>query len=74
MPAERKEKIKAAIAEAAALDDPGTHHNVSALSGDRSDTHRLRIGSYRAIFRLVNDEEPKLLEVLQVGPRGDVYK
>lgn len=34
--------------------------------------YRLRIGSYRAIYRLIN--EVMIIEVLKIGSRGDVYK
>ena len=73
MPAQRKEQVKAAITEVAGLDEPATHPNVTAMSGEWSGCLRLRIGRYRAIFHLVEREEAELLEVLQVGPRGDVY-
>lgn len=33
---------------------------------------RLRIGNYRAIFRI--DEREKVVYVRIIGPRGDVYK
>lgn len=33
---------------------------------------RLRIGTYRAIFRIVNDE--LIIYVFDIGARGDIYK
>lgn len=33
---------------------------------------RLRIGNYRAIFRV--DEQEKSIYIRVIGPRGDVYK
>jgi len=44
------------------------------MGGDHESCQRLRIGSYRAIYRLVDREGLPTLEVLQVGPRGDIYK
>ena len=73
MPANRKEQVKAAIAEVAALDDPSAHQNVKPMKSDWEGCHRIRIGSYRAIYRLTEREEGEIMEVLQVGPRGDVY-
>lgn len=39
---------------------------------------RLRVGSYRAILRVIPPELPEApegtLDVLLIGPRGDVYK
>jgi mRNA interferase RelE/StbE len=34
--------------------------------------YRLRIGGYRAIYRLLNDV--MIIEVLKIGSRGDIYK
>lgn len=37
-----------------------------------TDARRLRIGTYRAILEIVGDDLQVL--VLDIGPRGDVYK
>lgn len=74
MPIERKEQIKTALAEIAALEDPLTDPNVKQMGGTWESCQRLRIGGYRAIYRLVDRDGLPTLEVLQVGPRGDVYK
>ena len=49
----------------------------SGLSGDIKplkgrDNWRLRVGSWRVVLRI--DEKSKRIDVLFVGPRGDVYK
>jgi mRNA-degrading endonuclease RelE of RelBE toxin-antitoxin system len=48
------------------------------MSGDWTGCHRLRVGPYRAILRAVPPEFPEApdgtLDVLIIGPRGDVYK
>jgi len=36
------------------------------------DTRRLRVGEYRVIFRLENDV--LIIVVVDIGPRGGVYK
>ena len=74
MPADRKEQIKAAVAELAGLENLMQHPSIKPMSGDWPGCVRLRIGSYRAIIRPMDDEQGTRLEVLQVGPRGDVYK
>lgn len=79
IPQERKGKIFAALDDVVSLADPTTHQSVKKMKGDRSSCWRLRIGSYRAIFKVVADEkDPEkqllVLLVLTVGPRGDVYK
>lgn len=38
----------------------------------KSTKNRLRIGSYRAIYRLLN--EVMIIEALKIGSRGDIYK
>lgn len=37
-----------------------------------NDIFRLRIGDYRAVFRIVDDE--LLVYVFDIGARGDIYK
>lgn len=37
-----------------------------------NDIFRLRIGDYRAVFRIVNDE--LVVYVFEIGKRGDIYK
>ena len=73
MPADRKAQVKAAVDEVAALEAPLSHPNVKALGGEWSGCLRLRVGRYRAIFHIVADGGKECLEVLQVGPRGDIY-
>ena len=45
-------------------------HDISKLKG--RDGYRLRIGSFRVLY-LIQDEEIIVL-VLDIGPRGDIYK
>ena len=39
---------------------------------DYDDIFRLRIGKYRAIFRVIKDEI--IISVIDIGSRGDIYK
>ena len=73
MPVERKEQIKAALADIAALPDLSAHPNVKAMKGEWSGCFRLRVGRYRAIFRFSTIKDTEILETLIVGPRGNVY-
>lgn len=43
-------------------------NNVKALTG--SPFIRLRVGDWRVIM----DDQGTVLEILEIGPRGDVYK
>ncbi len=41
-------------------------------SKEYDDIYRLRIGKYRAIFRIIDDK--LVVFVLNIGSRGDIYK
>ncbi len=73
IPADRKEQIKAALAGVASLPDTQAHPNIKSMAGDWSGCYRLRVGQYRAIFRLASRDGLEVMEVLQVGPRGGIY-
>ncbi|NQX01816.1 type II toxin-antitoxin system RelE/ParE family toxin [bacterium] len=73
MPHGRKEQVKAAIAEVAGLSDIGSHSNVKAMQAEWMGCYRLRIGRYRALFKITREGAAEFFEVLAVGPRGDVY-
>ena len=53
------------------FDHPIEHPQVRALAGDLKDYFRLRIGSYRVIFAVLN--EKKIIAVVNIVPRGDAY-
>jgi len=78
MPGDRQEQMRAALQTVAALSDLASSPNVRPMSGEWTGCHRLRVGSYRAILRAVPPELPEApegtLDVLVIGPRGDVYK
>jgi mRNA interferase RelE/StbE len=68
MPDDRKEQVKSAIAEVAELSDMHAHPSVKAMRGEWEGCLRLRVGGYRVIFRVAES-----IEILHVGPRGDIY-
>ena len=45
--------------------------DVKKLQG-RAEDYRLRVGDYRIIF--TKDDEELLIYVIEIAPRGDVYK
>jgi mRNA interferase RelE/StbE len=47
--------------------------NIVALQG-RDNEFRLRIGKYRIIFEYRQNDTEKVLYILDVGSRGDIYK
>ena len=70
--------MRAALQAVAALPDHASSPNVRPMSSDWAACHRLRVGPYRTIFRVIPPELPEApdgtLDVLAIGPRGDVYK
>ena len=78
MPCDRQAQLRAALHAAAALTNLADSPQVRPMSGEWAGCHRLRVGSYRAILRVLPPELPDApevtLEVLAIGPRGDIYK
>jgi mRNA-degrading endonuclease RelE of RelBE toxin-antitoxin system len=54
---------------------PAELPNVKAMQGEWHGCWRMRVGSLRIIFRIVlQHDAAEAMEILQIGPRGDVYK
>ena len=76
IPKERASQILAAIDRLAELPNPASHPNVRLMHGEWSGFSRMRVGSYRVIFRVREQEsaaEVKIIAVTHIGARGDVY-
>jgi mRNA interferase RelE/StbE len=69
---ELRGRIKKELTEMGDLIDPLTHPAVKPLIGEMRGFYRIRIGSYRAIFSIIH--EIKTIAVVNIAPRGDVYK
>lgn len=74
MPPDRSSQMIATLEEVAALEDINTHPAINLLSGTDTPAYRLRVGSYRALLRLMEEVRIEILYVDRIGPRGDVYK
>jgi mRNA-degrading endonuclease RelE of RelBE toxin-antitoxin system len=74
MPPGRRAQMIATLEEVAKLKDINTHPAVKMFSGIDANVYRLRVGSYRALLRLIDENEIEILFVDRIGPRGDVYK
>ncbi len=68
VPSKDRKAIKDKISKLAFF--PLVHLDVRKLKGFEN-TYRLRVGNYRIIFEYYKDE--KLIKVLKIGARGDVY-
>jgi mRNA interferase RelE/StbE len=42
------------------------------LSGDLSEFHKLRVGSYRVVYEILRDEQ--LIVIHQIGHRREIYR
>ncbi|MBQ9617648.1 MAG: type II toxin-antitoxin system RelE/ParE family toxin [Oscillibacter sp.] len=48
--------------------------DVKTLEGYSDHRKRLRVGSWRVIYRYTTENQVEILLVLDVGNRGDIYK
>jgi mRNA interferase RelE/StbE len=67
LPANEARRIRAGIADYAAEPDVRAHH-VMKLKG--RDGFRLRVGNWRILF----DVNGSVLEILEIGSRGSIYR
>lgn len=65
-----KNKVKEVINQL--RENPYLIPNVKPLEGSNHDDYRIRIGSLRLLYRVHNDT--LIIIVLDLGPRGDIYK
>ena len=55
-----------------AEDPEALKNNIKKLHGDIADLYRLRVGSYRIIFR--KDRKDLIVLIIRIGHRSDVYR
>jgi mRNA interferase RelE/StbE len=72
LPKQIRLKTKKILAELETLPYPLSHKDVLPLTGELRGFCRLRIGAYRIIFRIL--EEERIIAVVNFYPRGDAYK
>lgn len=48
--------------------------DIKSMQGYSDGRKRLRVGTWRIIYRIDNDEQIEVLLVLDIGNRGDIYK
>ena len=64
-------KIKEKLRALSRQQNPLENVQVRALTGELKGFYRLRIGDYRIIFALL--EEEKVIAIVNILPRGDAY-
>ena len=48
--------------------------DIKPMQGYSDGRLRLRIGGYRIVFRFTQEREIEILQILDIGSRGDIYK
>ena len=48
--------------------------DIKPMEGKPVGRYRLRVGGYRVIYRYDDDGSMVVLYIIDVGPRGDIYK
>lgn len=64
-------RIRAAIQDLTLVPPQG---DIKVMKGYSDDRKRLRVGSWRVIFRYGTDNEIDILFIIDIGNRGDIYK
>jgi mRNA interferase RelE/StbE len=69
---DERSRLRIVQALRALCEDPYDNAWSAALHGPLAGLRRARVGQWRIIFQVIDDQ--LLVLVLSVGPRGDVYK
>ena len=64
-------RIRAAIHDLTLTPPKG---DIKTMQGYRDNRKRLRVGSWRVIYRYGIENEIEILFILDIGSRGDIYK
>ena len=67
-----KDSIRAELTLLSAYENPLQHPDARPLLGPLKGMHRLRVGKYRVVFAVL--EKERIIAVVNIAPRGDVYK
>jgi mRNA interferase RelE/StbE len=70
--ASTKNAVKAELTLLSSYESPLQHPDARPLLGPFKGMHRLRVGKYRVIFAVL--EKQRIIAVVNIAPRGDVYK
>lgn len=67
-----RERVKKELLHLCNYNSPVEHPNVKLLTGELRGFYRLRVGDYRIVFAVLR--ESQTIAVVNIAPRGDVYK
>lgn len=67
-----RQRVRKELEELSKLENPMEHQSVKRLTGDLQGFCRLRVGKYRIVFAMI--EETRTIAVVNIAPRGNVYK
>jgi len=67
-----RQRVKKELEALSDLENPLEHQSVKRLTGDLRGFCRLRVGKYRIVFAVL--EESRTIAVVNIAPRGNVYK
>lgn len=48
--------------------------DILPMEGYNDNRMRLRVGTYRVIFKVINETEVAIIFIMEIGNRGDIYK
>ncbi|MCL2446885.1 MAG: type II toxin-antitoxin system RelE/ParE family toxin [Oscillospiraceae bacterium] len=48
--------------------------DIQPMQGYPQDVFRLRVGQYRVVFQSSVEDSEKIVYIIDIGPRGDIYK
>lgn len=67
-----KQRVKKELEVLSGLENPLEHQSLKPLTGDLRRFCRLRVGKYRIVFAILEDD--RTIAVVNIAPRGNVYK
>ncbi|WP_067259652.1 type II toxin-antitoxin system RelE family toxin [Methanobrevibacter cuticularis] len=53
---------------------PNNPYNSISLKSRVNKERRVRTGDYRIIFKIIEDENPSVIEIIRIGKRASIYK
>ncbi len=67
-----RKRIKEGLIQLPGSDNPPEHRDVKPLTAELRGFYRLRVGTYRIVFSILRVHYT--IAVVNIAPRGDIYK